>query len=133
MKRLVLILIFNIGLSLFQANNSMAGLSQTAMACMAVNNFPVDYGSVWPTAVKKHNASPSTVSASGYMKGYIEVQKNLFKIKEKNALAIYDAYAKFWVLLENDLIANNGKIPQNASSIKFLSPLMKSCAKYGTG
>jgi len=105
-------------------------MSQISMACKSVNNWPVDYATVWHTAVQKHNAAPDTVSAAGYMRGYIDVQKMAFKINDPKAIAIYSKYQTYWTLLEQDLITGNGTMPQNANSTKFLSPLMKSCAKY---
>ena len=125
LKRLVFVLTIIAGITLSQATFSVAGPSQTATACMAVDDFPVDYRTIWPTAIKKY-VEGSTSSPSGYMKGYIEVQKKLFKIKEKKAIAIYDAYAAFWVISEREWIANQGY----QSSSKYISSLVKECKKY---
>lgn len=105
-------------------------LTQVAIACMSVNNWPIDYTSVWTTAIKKHNASPNTITAASYMISYIEMQKLAFKIKDSNAITIYNSYEHYWTLLEQDLIKNAGKVPPYAVSIKYLAPLMKKCAKY---
>lgn len=104
--------------------------SQISMACKSVNNWPVDYATVWHTAVKKHNAAPQTVSAASYMSGYIESQKMIFKVTDPKAIAVYRKYQTYWTLLEQDLIVGNGTMPQNAYSTKYLGPLMKNCAKY---
>jgi len=109
---------------------SAQAASQVSNACQTVNNWPVDYATVWPTAVKKHNASPETVSAAGYMRGYIEALKMGFKIKDVKAIAIYTKYQTYWTLLEEDLISGNGRMPRDAYSTKYLIPLMKSCEKY---
>jgi hypothetical protein len=106
------------------ASNAM---TQTQIACQSVQNFPEDYGQVWPVAVKRHNQSSGTVSAASYMKNYIEIQKMAFKINEPIAVLIYKVYEHYWTTLEEDLIAGNGKIPANAISVKVLAPMMKNC------
>ena len=115
---------------IFGNSQSANAVSEVSTACQAVNNWPVDYATVWHTAVKKHNASPDTVSAAGYMRGYIEALKMGLKIKDPKAIAIYTKYQNYWTLLEKDLISGNGRIPKDAYSTKYLIPLMKSCEKY---
>lgn len=105
-------------------------LTQVQIACNAVNNWPSDYVQAWPMAVKKHNASPNSVTAASYMVGYIEIQKAAFKIVDPTALFIYKVYEHYWSVLEEDYIYGNGKLPSKPSSLKVLTPMMKACAKF---
>ena len=106
-------------------------ISQVAIACQSVNYWPVDFATVWPTAVKKRVENPSRYAAD-YMKGYIASQKIIFKIKDPKALKIFKKYETYWYLLEADSMYGSGKLDKNAISIQYLAPLMKSCSKYGT-
>jgi hypothetical protein len=101
------------------------------MACGIVNRWPSDYAQGWPVAVQKHNASPNTVTAAGYMNNLMEIYKQTFKINQTNALNIIDNYEAYWRALEQDYIRNNGKLPAAGlqTNRKILVPLLQYCAK----
>lgn len=115
-----------LALCITEAHSAVAE-TQISIACQSVNNFPTDFGTVWHTAVAKHNANPDKVTAASYMSSYLDIQKVLFKITDPIALLIYRVYDKYWTVLEEDYIANNGKIGSKSLSPKILAPLMKAC------
>ena len=107
--------------------------SQLDYACTIINGWPVDYATVWPTAVEKHNASPETVSASGYMEGYVNAAIAAFGIDDPEALDLVHAYRNSWALLEMDLISGGGRLPDNSSSASVVGDLMQFCDDSGRG
>ncbi len=107
--------------------------SQLDYACTIINGWPVDYATVWPTAVEKHNASPETVSASGYMEDYLNSAIAAFEIDEPEALDLVYAYRDSWKLLEMDLISGGGRLPENSISAGVVGDLMQYCDDSGRG
>ena len=118
------------GCSTFLATDSS---SQLDYACTIINGWPVDYATVWPTAVEKHNASPETVSASGYMEGYLNSAILAFGIDDPEALELVQAYRDSWRLLEMDLISGGGRLPSNPVSTGVVGDLMQYCDESGRG
>lgn len=116
--------------SIFSAEPSFA-VSEIQIACQVVNSWPDDYARVWPKAVAYHNKVPDRNSAASYMKNYIEIYKSTFKIKDKQALNIFQGYEVYWSQLESDVMNNGGRVPSSpkAPSIVVLSALMKMCSK----
>jgi hypothetical protein len=107
--------------------------SQLDYACTIINGWPVDYATVWPTAVEKHNASPDTVSASSYMEDYLNSAILAFGIDDPQALDLAQAYRDSWRLLEMDLINGGGQLPPNAMSAGVVGDLMQYCDDSGRG
>lgn len=107
--------------------------SQIKYACEFITNWPTDYRTVWPTAIEKHNASPETVSASDYMRGYINSLAIAFNINDTEAQRLVNDYKEYWSFLEFDLILNKGVLPEKAVSTSKLSDLMKYCDSLGYG
>ncbi len=107
--------------------------SQLDYACTIINGWPVDYATVWPTAVEKHNASPDSVSASGYMEDYLNSAILAFGIDDPQALDLAEAYRDSWRLLETDLINGGGQLPPNAASAGVVGDLMQYCDDSGRG
>jgi hypothetical protein len=107
--------------------------SQLDYACTIINGWPVDYATVWPTAVEKHNASPETVSASSYMEDYLNSAIAVFGIDEPEALDLVYAYRDSWELLEMDLISGGGQLPENSLSASVVGDLMQYCDDSGRG
>ena len=125
-------IIFAVLFVLFSSSSSAfaSSGSQTQIACEIVNRWPSDFAVGWPLAIKKHNANPNTVSASGYMNQLVEIYKSAFKISDKNSLNILNTYESYWVSLERDYINNHGRLPSKPSSSKTLLPLQKYCSKF---
>lgn len=107
--------------------------SQLDYACTIINGWPVDYATVWPTAVEKHNASPDTVSASGYMEDYLNSAILVFGIDDPQALDLAETYRDSWRILETDLINGGGQLPPNAMSAGVVGDLMQYCDDSGRG
>lgn len=107
--------------------------SQLDYACTIINGWPTDYATVWPTAVEKHNASPETVSAAGYMEGYLNSAIVAFGIDDPQALKLVEAYRDSWRLLEADLISGGGRLPSNSMSASVVGDLMQYCDDSGRG
>lgn len=107
--------------------------SQLDYACTIINGWPADYATVWPTAVEKHNASPETVSAAGYMEDYLNSAILAFGIDDPQALDLAEAYRDSWRLLEMDLINGGGQLPPNAVSSGVVGDLMQYCEDSGRG
>jgi len=107
--------------------------SQLDYACTIINGWPVDYATVWPTAVAKHNASPETVSASSYMEDYLNSAILAFGIDDPEALDLVETYRDSWRLLEMDLINGGGRLPSNAVSTGAFGDLMQYCDDSGRG
>ena len=107
--------------------------SQLDYACTIINGWPVDYATVWPTAVEKHNASPESVSASGYMEDYLNSAIVAFGIDDPEALELAQTYRDSWRLLEMDLINGGGQLSPNALSAGIVGDLMQYCDDSGRG
>jgi hypothetical protein len=107
--------------------------SQLDYACAIINGWPVDYATVWPNAVKSHNASPDTVSAADYMTDYIQAASDAFKIDEPEALDLIERYKWSWVLLEMDLINGGGVLRANPTFSGKAGELMQYCDDSGRG
>ena len=107
--------------------------SQMGYACTIINGWPVDYATVWPTAVEKHNASPETVSAASYMEDYLNAAIFAFGIDDPEALELAENYRDSWSLLEMDLMIGGGKLPSNPVSTGVVGDLMQYCEDSGRG
>jgi len=107
--------------------------SQLDYACTIINGWPGDYATIWPTAVKKHNESPETVSAADYMTGYIQAASGAFGINDPEAIDLVGKYKLYWNLLETDYILGGGVLPTNPTSTEIVSDLMKHCDDIGRG
>jgi len=107
--------------------------SQLDYACTIINDWPVDYATVWPTAVRKHNESPDLVSASSYMEEYVDAASLAFGIDDPEALKLVESYKGSWNLLELDLIRGGGRLPADSSSSSVVGDLMQYCEDTGRG
>lgn len=107
--------------------------SQLDYACIIINNWPIDYATVWPQAVLKHNASPETVSAAEYMKGYVEIQSGAFGISDPEAVSLIERYKDSWNFLELDLLIGGGVMPSDPVSPGVVGKLMQYCDDTGRG
>ncbi len=113
-----------------QPANSSAQLN---LACAIVNGWPEDYATIWPLAVKRHNESPETVSASDEMVEYVDLASSLYEIDNVEARRLIDSYKNYWKLLEVDLIRGEGVMPEDPISSGIVGELMQSCDDLGRG
>lgn len=107
--------------------------SQLNYACSIINDWPVDYATVWPTAVEKHNVSPDSISAADYMNDYIDAASIAFNINDPEAKDLIGRYKWSWVLLEIDLTNGGGVLPDKPSFIAKTSELLQYCEDNGRG
>lgn len=114
-------------------SNPPSASNQLDYACAIVNNWPVDYATIWPLAVKNHNKSPELLSAGDYMKEYIDLESSLFEIDDQVAADIIDRYKNYWTLLELDLIRGGGMMPDDPISSGTVPDLMTYCDENGRG
>ena len=107
--------------------------SQLDLACAIVNNWPEDYVTIWPLAIKRHNESPDTVSAGDYMNEYLDLASSLYTIDDTEALGIIANYKNYWQLLEVDLIRGEGVLSKDPISSGIVGSLMQTCDDLGRG
>ena len=103
---------------------------QLSRACAIVSDWPDDYMSVWGRVVNRED--PNDFSPSETMAKYIAIKSSLLDdLTDPDAVQILEDYKAYWLILERDYAASEGKeLGAESDSIKEVGRLMKFCGQF---